>query len=164
MDAVSFKQRFMPHWRHCFWVAWRLTGCTQDAEDLVQEAFLKLWMKREELDDIDNDQAYLTTLVRHLYLDQRRRKHVNMAGAPVEEILVADGDDLMGRVEVRDEVEQVKRLIGQLPLQQQQVITMHDIDQLSSEEIYNETGLSYVNIRTLLSRARKNLRALFNKP
>ncbi len=162
MDAVSFKQRFMPHWRHCFWVAWRLTGCTQDAEDLVQEVFLKLWMKREDLYGIDNDEAYLTTLVRHLYLDQRR-KHVNMTGTPVEEIPVEDGDDVMGRVEVRDEVEQVARLIGQLPRQQQKVITMHDINQLSSEEIYSQTGLSHVNIRTLLSRARKNLRVLSKK-
>ena len=163
MHAVSFKQRFMPHWRHCFWVAWRLTGSTQDAEDLVQEAFLKLWMKREELSDIDNDEAYLTTLVHHLFLDQRRKKHVNMAGVPIEEMTVSDGDDLMGRVEVRDEVEQVTQLIGQLPQRQQQIITMHDIDQLSAEEIHSQTGLSHVNIRTLLSRARKNLRVLFNK-
>ena len=163
MDADTFKQRFIPHWRHCFWVAWRLTGGTQDAEDLVQEAFLKLWMRREELNGIENDEAYLTTLVRHLYHDLWRRKHVNMTGAPIEEIQVADGDDMMGRVEAADEMEQVVRLIGKLPPQQQQIITMHGIDQLSSEEIYNQTGLSHVNIRTLLSRARKNLRNLFNK-
>ena len=163
MDTASFKQRFMPLWRHCFWVAWRLTGCTQDAEDLVQEAFLKLWMKREELADIDNDKAYLTALVRHLFLDQKRKKHVDMAGAPVEDIPVADGNDLMVQVEARDEVEQVRQLIGQLPQNQQQVITLHGINQLSAEEIYSQTGLSHVNIRTLLSRARKNLRVLFNK-
>ena len=48
MEASAFKQRFMPYWRHLFWTAWRLTGNTQDAEDLVQEAFLKLWTKREQ--------------------------------------------------------------------------------------------------------------------
>jgi len=163
MDAVIFKQRFMPHWRHCFWVAWRLTGSTQDAEDLVQEAFLKLWMKRDSFDAVDNDEAYLATLICHLYLDQRRRKHVSMAAKPIEDIPVTDGDDLMSLVEIRNEVEQVARLIEQLPMKQQQVITMHAIDQLSAEEINNQTGLSFVNIRTLLSRARKNLRALFNK-
>lgn len=163
MDAVSFKQRFMPHWRHCFWVAWRLTNSTQDAEDLVQEAFLKLWMKREELGDICNDEAYLTTLVRHLFLDQRRKKNIDMTGALVEEMQVKDEDDVMDQVETHDEVEQVTRLIGQLPQKQQQVITMHDINQLSDEEISRQTWLSHVNIRTLLSRARKNLRALFNK-
>ena len=163
MDAVAFKQRFMPHWRHCFWVAWRLTNCTQDAEDLVQEAFLKLWMKREELGDINNDEAYLTTLVRHLFLDQRRRKHIDMHDAAPEDLQTVDGDDLMQQVETHDEVEQVTRLIGHLPQKQQQVIIMHDIDQLSDEEINRQTGLSQVNIRTLLSRARKNLRALFNK-
>ncbi len=163
MDAVAFKQRFMPHWRHCFWVAWRLTNSTQDAEDLVQEAFLKLWMKREELGDIKNDEAYLTTLVRHLFLDQRRRKHIDMDDAAPEDLPPMDGDDLMQQVETHDEVEQVTRLIGHLPQKQQQVIIMHDIEQLSDEEINRQTGLSHVNIRTLLSRARKNLRALFNK-
>ena len=81
MEASAFKQRFMPHWRHLYWKAWRLTGNTQDAEDLVQEAFLKLWTKRESLGTIDNVEAYLTTLLTNMFRDQLRRRHLALADA-----------------------------------------------------------------------------------
>ncbi|MBR5655176.1 MAG: RNA polymerase sigma factor [Prevotella sp.] len=163
MEASSFKQRFMPHWRHLFWTAWRLTGNTQDAEDLVQEAFLKLWTKRENLGDINNDEAYLTTFLTNMFRDQHRRKHLDMADSPPETLAITDGNNLMTQLEARDESEQVNLLIKQLPKQQQRILMMHAVDNLSASEIENETGLSAVNIRSLLSRARKNIKQKFYK-
>lgn len=158
MEASTFKQRFMPHWRHLFWTAWRLTGNTQDAEDLVQEAFLKLWTKRENLGDIVNDEAYLTTFVTNMFRDQLRRKHLDIADSPPETLAMSDGNNLMAQLEARDESEQVNKLIHQLPKQQQRVLMMHAVDNLSANEIEDETGLSASNIRSLLSRARKNIK------
>ena len=163
MEATTFKQRFLPHWRHLFWTAWRLTGNAQDAEDLVQEAFLKLWTKRDTLDNIENDEAFLTTIIKNLFRDQHRRRHLTIADNPPESLPLADENYLMIQIEARDESEQVNRLIRQLPKQQQRIITMHAIDNLSANDIETKTGLSSVNIRTLLSRARKNLRQKINK-
>ena len=163
MEASTFKQRFMPYWRHLFWTAWRLTGNTQDAEDLVQEAFLKLWTKRETLGDIDNDKAYLTTLVTNMFRDRHRRKHLSVADSPPETLSIADEDNLITQIEARDESEQVGILIGQLPQQQQRVLRLHAIDNLSASEIESKTGLSSANIRSLLSRARKNIKQKFNQ-
>ena len=52
MDAAEFKQQFLPYHRKLYRVAFRLTGNPQDAEDMVQEAYLKLWNKRDELADV----------------------------------------------------------------------------------------------------------------
>ena len=49
MDAASFKQQFLPCHAKLYRVAFRLMGNVQDAEDMVQEAYLKLWKKRDEL-------------------------------------------------------------------------------------------------------------------
>ena len=162
MEASAFKQRFMPHWRHLYWKAWRLTGNTQDAEDLVQEAFLKLWTKRESLGTIDNDEAYLTTLLTNMFRDQLRRRHLALADESPENMALADENNLMERLEARDESVQVGRLIGQLPRQQRRILTMHAVENRSADEIVSETGLSAVSIRSLLSRARKNIRQKLN--
>ena len=47
MDAREFKQRFMPHYKLLYRVAYHLTANAQDAEDLLQDLYLKLWQKRE---------------------------------------------------------------------------------------------------------------------
>ena len=52
MDAASFKQQFLPCHAKLYRVAFRLMGNVQDAEDMVQEAYLKLWKKRDELSEV----------------------------------------------------------------------------------------------------------------
>ena len=47
MTAQEFKQRFMPHYRLLYRVAYHLTANAQDAEDLLQDMYLKLWQKRD---------------------------------------------------------------------------------------------------------------------
>ena len=49
MDASDFKQRFLPYHRRLYRVAFLQLGNAQDAEDMVQEAYLKLWQRRNEL-------------------------------------------------------------------------------------------------------------------
>ena len=60
MDAAEFKQQFLPYHRKLYRVAFRLTGNPQDAEDMVQEAYLKLWNKRDELADVLNTEAIVS--------------------------------------------------------------------------------------------------------
>ena len=68
----------------------------------------------------------------------------------------------MREVELKDEANIVQRIIETLPEQQRQIVKMHDVDDFSYEEIEQATGLTTVNIRVLLSRARKKIREQFN--
>lgn len=66
-------------------------------------------------------------------------------------------------LEVREGARQVKDIIAHLPEQQQRIINMRDIKGCSYEEIEQVTGLNSINVRVLLSRARKKIREEFNK-
>ena len=81
-----------------------------------------------------------------------------MADSTEETLAVADESNLAKRIEEREETEQVVKLIGQLPQQQRRVLTLHAMEELSPKEIETQTGLTAVNIRSLLSRARKNIK------
>ena len=66
MDAESFKKEFLPYHRKLYCVAYRLLENSADAEDIVQEAYLKLWDKREGLTVISNPEAFSVTLVKNI--------------------------------------------------------------------------------------------------
>ena len=53
MEASQFKSLFLPCHHKLYAVAWRLTGNSQAAEDLVQETYLRLWTKRHQIADIE---------------------------------------------------------------------------------------------------------------
>ncbi len=160
MKASEFKEQFLPLSRRMYWTAWRLTGHAQEAEDLVQDAYLQLWTKRDQLGEIENSEAYCIALVRNIYLNHIRRKRVDISEQPSERLLVTDETSIEEKVALEDESQEVQRLIGLLPVQQRRIITLHDVEDLSNEEIRQQTGLQPTHIRVLLSRARKAIREM----
>ena len=162
MDASDFKQKFLPYHRKLYRSAFLVLGNAQDAEDMVQEAYLKLWQKRNELPpDITNLEAYCVTLVKHLCYDKRRISQLDEDGRPPEELSITGKSNVAHEVELKDEANQVMKLIGQLPEQQKQIMQMRDVEDRTYEEIEKVTGLTPINIRVLLSRARKKIREQF---
>lgn len=162
MDANDFKEQFLPYQRRLYRVAFLLMGNAEDAEDMVQEAYLKLWKKRNELSsDIDSMEAYCVTLIKNLCYDALRKAHIDKDERSPEELKISNESTVSHEIEVRDEANQVMRLIEGLPEQQRQIILMRDVNDRPYEEIEEETGLSAINIRVLLSRARKRIREQF---
>ena len=162
MDAESFKNEFLPYHRKLYCVAYRLLENAADAEDLVQEAYLKLWGKREGLTVISNPEAFSVTLVKNMCFDLLRSGKYVLSRQTVE-LTAAQDVSQSDNLEVRDEVRQVKDIIAHLPEQQQRIVNLRDVKGCSYEEIEQVTGLNSTNVRVLLSRARKRIREEFNK-
>lgn len=163
MDAECFKQQFLPFHAKLYRIAFRLLGNTCDAEDIVQEAYLKLWNKREELEDVKNAEAYSVGLLKNICFDYLRCVKDNMDSRTPDELNMASETSLIREIETRDELDCVKELISLLPLQQQKVMMLRHAGGCSMEDIERATGLNAVNIRVLLSRARKKIREQFDK-
>ena len=158
MQASEFKQLFLPCHRKLFSVAYRLMGNAQAAEDMVQETFLKLWMQRDKIERIDNPEAYSITVLRRLFYDRMRTGHLQEVDKDVGSLQVTSSQNISRQLEAAEEYQRVRWLISHLPEPQGRIMLMRDVEDRSFEEISIETGLTEVNIRSILSRARKKIR------
>lgn len=163
MNAAEFKQRFMPLHPKLYRVAYRLTGNMQDAEDIVQETYLRLWNGRDKLTAVAQTEVYCIVLVRNLCHDKRHAGESEKGSPPPDSLPLPADTDLQRETEARDEASLLNRLIAHLPETQRTVMQMHDIDGLTYNEIEGATQLSYANIRTLLCRARQRIREQFHQ-
>lgn len=163
MDDESFKKLFLPFHPKLYRIAYTLVENKADAEDLLQEAYCKLWNKRQELADIRNPEAFSITLVKNLCLDflrsPQRQQQEEIGKADALEIESSPEKEL----EMQDKIGLIRRLINQLPTHQKQVIKLREINECTLDEIEQITGLAAGNIRVLLSRARKTIREKFEK-
>lgn len=162
MDAERFKKEFLPFHRKLYHIAYQLLENESDAEDLIQEAYMKLWNKRKELTAIINPEAFSVTLVKNMCYDLLRSGKYNITKQALELTIVSD-EYQTDSLELKDDARQVKCIISQLPKQQQQIVMLRDMKDYSFEEIEKITGLNAINIRVLLSRARKKIREQFIK-
>ena len=164
MDVESFKRLFLPLHPKLFRIAYALVENKSDAEDILQDAYYKLWSRRNELADVRNPEAFCVTLVKNLCLDFLRSPRAGRHDEDVTEVVTLSTDSSPDKeLEMQDKVEQVRHLINRLPENQRQVLRRRGIEDCSIDEIEQITGLSAVNIRVLLSRARKIIREQFEK-
>lgn len=158
MESSQFKTLFLPCHRKLYAVAWRLTGNAQAAEYLVQETFLRLWTHRQQIVSIECVEAYSITTLRRIFYDTKRSKQIEASEREISELHVKDSEDLNQRIDAKDEWQRIRTMILALPDPQGKIMIMRDIEGQTYEEISVETGLTEVNLRSILSRARKRIR------
>ena len=164
MDAENFKRQFLSFHPKLFRIAYALVENKADAEDILQDAYFKLWNKRDELPDIENPEAFCVTLVKNLSLDFLRSPRANRREEEIESVFTLATDSSPEKeLETKDKEQQIRQLINRLPENQRQVLRLRGIDDCSMDEIEQITGLNAVNVRVLLSRARKVIREQFEK-
>lgn len=158
MESSQFKTLFLPCHRKLYAVAWRLTGNAQAAEDLVQETFLRLWTHRQQIVSVECVEAYSIITLRRIFYDTKRSKQIEASEREISELHVKDSEDLNQRIDAQDEWQRIRTMILALPDPQGKIMIMRDVEGQTYEEISVETGLTEVNLRSILSRARKRIR------
>ena len=138
-------------------VAYYMLESQTDAQDAVQDLFIKLWGNRDQLDTVLNFKAYCTTLMKNLCIDRLRRES-KMAGVEPGPDL-ADSRQIDEDYDAREKLERVLAAIERLPVRQRDVMKMYVLEEMSYDEISEKTGMSNLTLRVLLSNARKSLRS-----
>ena len=164
MTAEDFKRRFLPFHSKLYRIAFALVGNSDDAEDILQEAYSKLWMKREELEVVQNPEAFCVTLIKNVCLDYLRSPRANRHEEDITEAYQLSTDSSPERkAEEKEKILNIRKWMRRLPEKQQQVLRLQSFEDCSMEEMEKITGLSAGNIRLLLFRARKTLKEQFYK-
>jgi RNA polymerase sigma-70 factor (ECF subfamily) len=139
-------------------IAFHILKRQDEAEDAVQETFLKLWEIRDKLDDVESAKAYSIRILKNECLDRLRKAKKSVSAEQVlakEPISPADE-----RIDAKRRLEKVLGAIKSLPDSQKQVLLLRTVEGLSYGEISEKMGMSQLTLRVLLTRARGALRNL----
>lgn len=134
-----------------------LAGSGIEAEDILQETFLKAYKNLDQFEGKSNMYTWLYSIARNKCIDEfRKRKHEsNRSSLPVEEFEL-ESDDFKSE-DKREEVKLLKEAIATLPELLKSIVVMKSIDGLSYLEISEVTGINEQTLKNRMFRARKQL-------
>ena len=156
MDGRRFIADYMPLREALYRIAYHILESEADAEDALQDLYVKLWNSRDALDGIGNPKGYCIVLLKNICIDRLRRKE-NGRSESLPETL-ASGDDSSAGIEGKETLSRVLRAMDGLSASQREVLRMKAVEGLSYEEMAERTGMNNLTLRVLLSQARKKIR------
>jgi RNA polymerase sigma factor (sigma-70 family) len=134
-----------------------LSNKYEDAQDVVQDLFEKLWEMRENLSKYDNLEAVSMKMTKNLCLD--RLKHEKMKAQKHSNLLLdRDFNITEPNFDKTNATEIVKRLIDQLPEKQKMIIHLRDVEGFEFSEIAETMEIDINAVRMNLSRGRKTVK------
>lgn len=155
----EFQHKILPLKNKLFRFALSVVANKELAEDLVQDAYVKLWKSRSQLTEVRNIEAWTMRMVKNLCIDHFRGSRSYMG-------IVADGMDMMDKgaapdkvAEQKDELEILEEIVKRLPEQQRMVFQLREVEEYSYKEIAEILEISMDSVKVNIHRARKFIRA-----
>ncbi len=132
-----------------------------DEEDALQEAFCRLWVRRDNVSSLSEAEGFLTVTSKRLLLDGMRRKQAHpetdLVGMEVRPPTEEDED-------ISERFNEIQHLIDQsLSARDREILMRRDHDGWEFDEIADYFEISEANARMIVSRARKTIRELYRK-
>lgn len=159
MDTERFQATMLPIRDKLFRTARRMLEDEADAEDAVQEIFLKFWMNKDQWAHYDSIEAVAMTAVKNYCIDTIRKRQRTEA---IDDRLFKEaGPDEWKQIENRSNEALIHQLVETLPTLQKSILRMKDIEGYELDEIAQILGSTNESVRVNLSRARKKIRTEF---
>jgi RNA polymerase sigma-70 factor (ECF subfamily) len=145
-----------------FAIAYRMLGSVSEAEDVVQEALLRVHQAIEAGEEIESPRAYVSTVTTRLAINElrsARARRERYVGEWLPEPIVTDGEDDPARhAETADSLSMAMLvLLESLSPEQRAVLLLHDVFDYRYAQIAKIVGKSEDNVRQLASRARRHV-------
>lgn len=159
-NAEAFRLLYEQYWGKIYAVSVFYLKEKSAAEDIVQETFLRIWIKREQLPDVQHFAHYIQTIARNLIISLLRKKihHDNVelrAPGNLQENTWKPSQQL----EAKEIAELIKKAVNRLSPKQKQIYLLSSEQKLSLKELAAELNISYDTARQYKSEALKFIRS-----
>jgi RNA polymerase sigma-70 factor (family 1) len=157
-DEAAFTRLFHHYRNWIYSIALKLSGSSILSEEVVQDVFLKIWLKRADLDHVQNFSAYLYTIVQNtMYKVLKRMAYVHKETSQAgNELPVSVNDSEIQLIE-KEYYSILQAGIERLPNQQKQVYKLIREKGLKRGEVANLLNIQPETVKFHLSKAMKNL-------
>ena len=148
--------------RKVFNIAYKFVGKHDEAEDLTQDIFIKIFKSLSTFDRRANFQTWLISVSRNLCIDHYRsvrkeRETIDRQVDPNELTPASTDPGPMAALEQRDRVTLLRQALGQLPDTLRTAVLMRDIQEMSYQEIADKLGLPEGTVKSRINRGRTEL-------
>ncbi|MBN1480747.1 RNA polymerase sigma factor [candidate division KSB1 bacterium] len=161
-DLEAFRQLVESYQQFVYNVAFRFTASHEDARDVVQECFIRVWKNLHKFDARKKMTTWLYKIIINLCYDELRRAYKkyrcdsNEQQTSFENLQHAeDVDDMLTKADL---AEKIKNLSGHLKPRQRTVFILRDLEDLDMEEIAKILKISISAVKSNLYYARQNIR------
>jgi RNA polymerase sigma-70 factor (ECF subfamily) len=161
-DQQAWDTIVQRYWRKVFNVAYKFVGRHDEAEDLTQEIFLKIFRALHTFDRRANFQTWLVSISRNLCIDHYRsvRKERETIARDVDPATlspVARGRSPHGELESTDLRQLIRRALAELPPTLREAVVLRDLQEFSYQEIADRLGLPEGTVKSRINRGRLEL-------
>jgi RNA polymerase sigma-70 factor (ECF subfamily) len=161
-DQAAWEAVVRQHWRKVFNVAYKFVGKHDEAEDLAQDIFLKIFKALDTFDRRANFQTWIISIARNLCIDHYRsvRKERETIAREVDagELTPASGDvGPDGVLEQSDLRALLQRALDKLPVSLRTAVVLRDLQELSYQEIADRLRLPEGTVKSRINRGRLEL-------
>jgi RNA polymerase sigma factor (sigma-70 family) len=164
MTRADFESLIQQLGRKLYGFAFRILRNQEEAEDVVQEIFIKLWNMGEKLNEYKSIEALATAMTKNYCIDLiRRQKHNFKGDFNLNEYNNVLSPSPHEQLENSESGAILHMIIEKLPDNYRYIIKLRDIEGIPFEEIAEKTEQNINTLRVTLSRARKIIRDEYNK-
>jgi RNA polymerase sigma-70 factor (ECF subfamily) len=161
-DQVAWEQIVRQHWRKVFNLAYKFVGRHDEAEDLTQDIFLKIFKALKTFDRRANFQTWLISISRNLCIDHYRsvrKERETMARDVDASVLVPVSRERgpYGELEQVDLKHLIRVALAELPPTLRQAVVLRDLQEFTYQEIADQLGLPEGTVKSRINRGRLEL-------
>lgn len=151
-STIAFDRIYQMYAKRLYAYSLQFTKSAEDAEEIVQDVFTKLWINREGIKQEDSLKSLLFTIAKHLLINAFRSKvNQQIYEDYVEYANELSTNDTTNRIEYNEFLKAVEQNIATLPNTQQKVIKLSRFEHLSNKEIAERMQLSEQTVKNQLS-------------